>query len=143
MVTALFAVSGVGSVANTPDTAYGQFVTNADTVKQVATSTPIDTETAVREYFKDIPVLVDVARCESSFRQTLADGTILRGKVDSRDIGVMQINTFYHGTEAAKLGLDLTKIEDNMKFARILYENEGTKPWSSSSACWSRSLASL
>jgi hypothetical protein len=131
-------------VAQTTDAAYGQFSTNADTVKQVATSTSQSgTEDAVREYFKDIPVLAEVARCESSFRQTLADGSILRGKVDSRDIGVMQINTFYHGAEAAKLGLDLTKFEDNMAFARVLYEREGTKPWRASAPCWSRSLASL
>lgn len=135
-------------MANTTDAAYGQFTTATDTVKQVATTTPLamgesETEAEVRKYFSDVPVLVQVARCESSFRHTLADGSILRGKVDSRDIGVMQINTFYHGAEAAELGLDLTKFEDNMKFARILYEKEGTKPWNSSAACWSRSLASL
>jgi len=100
-----------------------------------------DTERAVREYFKDIPVMVQVARCESGFRQTFADGSVLRGTVDKADLGVMQINTRYHGERAVKLGLDLTSLEDNMAFARALYEEQGTRPWNASAPCWNRSLA--
>lgn len=102
-----------------------------------------DTEAAVREYFSDIPVMIQVARCESTFRHTLADGSVLRGKVDSRDTGVMQINTFYHGERADQLGLDLENLYDNMAYARDLYERQGTQPWSASSPCWGRQLASL
>jgi hypothetical protein len=127
------------------DTAYGQIATIEDTTEVAeATGTVaiVDTESAVRSYFSDIPVLIEVARCESTFRHTLADGTVLKGRVDSRDIGVMQIISYYHGTEAAALGLDLYNLQDNMKYARILYEKQGTLPWKSSSACWSRTLAS-
>ncbi len=113
-----------------------------DTAEQ-AVAIGSDTEAIVREYFSDIPVLIQVARCESTFRHTLADGSVLKGKVDSRDTGVMQINTHYHGTDAEKLGLDLTVLEDNMAYARHLYEKSGTQPWSASAPCWSRSLASL
>lgn len=102
----------------------------------------LDTEAAVREYFSDIPVMIQVARCESTFRHTLADGTVLRGKVDGRDTGVMQINTFYHAAAAEKLGLDLEVLEDNMAYARSLYERQGTQPWSASAPCWGRTLAS-
>ena len=102
-----------------------------------------DTEARVREYFSDIPVMIQVARCESTFRHTLEDGSVLRGKVDSRDTGVMQINTFYHGTTAASLGLDLENLEDNMAYARDLYNKRGTQPWSASAPCWNRSLAAL
>lgn len=102
-----------------------------------------DTEAAVREYFSDIPVMIQVARCESTFRHTLADGSVLRGKVDNRDTGVMQINTYYHGERADELGLDLENLYDNMAYARDLYERQGTQPWSASSPCWSRQLASL
>jgi len=101
-----------------------------------------DTEAAVREYFSDIPVMIQVARCESTFRHTLADGSVLRGKVDSRDTGVMQINTGYHGQTAEQLGLDLEDLYDNMEYARTLYERQGTQPWSASAPCWSRTLAS-
>lgn len=142
MISAIIAVSGVGSVIVT-DTAYGHIVTNVSTVEQVVALDASDTEAAVRKYFADIPVMIQVARCESTFRHTLADGSVLRGKVDSRDTGVMQINTYYHGVAAVGLGLDLSDFEDNMAYARKLYERQGTKPWSASAPCWSRSLASI
>ena len=85
--------------------------------------------------------MVQVARCESTFRHTLADGSVLQGRVDSADTGVMQINTRYHGAKAAELGLDLKNIYDNMAYARYLYENQGTQPWSASSPCWGRTIA--
>lgn len=135
------AVSGTGSVALAADTSYGHITTNVDTVEEVASS-ETSTEAKVREYFSDIPVLIQVARCESTFRHTLADGSVLKGKVDSRDTGVMQINTHYHAAEAAKLGLDLTVLEDNMAYARNLYERQGTQPWKASAPCWAGTLAS-
>lgn len=95
----------------------------------------------MRSYFKDIPVMVEVARCESTFRHTLKDGSVLRGVVDKADTGVMQINTRYHGTTAQELGLDLTDIYDNMAYARYLYEKQGVQPWSASAPCWNRTLA--
>lgn len=85
--------------------------------------------------------MIQIARCESTFRHTLADGTVLRGRVDSADVGVMQINTRYHGKEAAELGLNLLNLHDNMAYARDLYERQGTRPWASSAACWSPTIA--
>jgi hypothetical protein len=102
-----------------------------------------ETEAIVRKYFSDIPVMIQVARCESTFRHTLEDGSVLRGKVDSRDTGVMQINSYYHSSAAAALGLDLENFEDNMAYARHLYETQGVQPWKASSACWGATLASL
>jgi len=101
----------------------------------------LDTEAIVRGYFKDIPVMIEVARCESTFRHTLSDGTVLKGVVDPADTGVMQINKRYHLATANKLGLDLHDIYDNMAYARYLYEKQGVQPWSASSPCWSRTLA--
>lgn len=85
--------------------------------------------------------MVQIARCESTFRHTLADGSVLQGKVDNDDTGVMQINTRYHGERAIELGLDLENIYDNMAYARYLYEKQGTQPWSASAPCWSPTLA--
>ena len=110
--------------------------------EQVVTA-ETNTEKAVREYFSDIPVMIQVARCESAFRHTLEDGTVLRGKVDGRDTGVMQINSFYHSKAAAELGLNLSDLEDNMAYARYLYETQGIQPWSAASSCWGATLASL
>ncbi len=125
------------------DTAYGQIATNAVQAPQIAIAQEPKqgTEAVVREYFKDIPVMIQIARCESRFRHTLADGSVLRGTVDSRDIGVMQINSFYHGRAAAGLGLDLSVLKDNMAYARHLYMKEGTTPWNASASCWSSALA--
>lgn len=127
----------MGTVEQT-DTAYGQIKQESPVV--IAST---DTEQVVREYFADIPVMIQVARCESTFRHTLADGSVLRGLVDNRDTGVMQINTYYHGDRADQLGLDLEDIYDNMAYARDLYERKGTQPWSASAPCWNRTLASL
>ena len=101
----------------------------------------VNTEAIVRDYFKDIPVMIQVARCESHFRHTLADGSILRGVVDAADTGVMQINKRYHSATATALGLNLDDIYGNMAYARHLYETQGVGPWKASSSCWGQTLA--
>ncbi len=87
--------------------------------------------------------MAEVARCESTFRHTLEDGSVLRGVVDSRDTGVMQINTYYHGEAAAAMELDLEDFYHNMAYARDLYERQGTQPWSASRPCWGSSQLAM
>ena len=99
------------------------------------------TELYVRTAFKSTPVLIQVARCESQFRQTDSDGNILHGTVDPRDVGVMQINEHYQGAEAAALGFDIDTLQGNVAYAKVLYAKEGTKPWTASEKCWSASDA--
>jgi len=99
-------------------------------------TTNLTTEETVKAYFDDIPVMAAVAFCESTFRHNDANGNLLRGVVNGSDIGVMQINTYYHGSTAKKLGLDLTTMEGNMAYARYLYEEQGTAPWVHSQPCW-------
>jgi len=97
-------------------------------------------EELVREYFADIPVMVEVARCESTFRHiNSATGQPLRGVVNSYDVGVMQINEIYHLERAEKLGLDIHTLEGNLDYARFLYQRKGTQPWSASRPCWGQS----
>ncbi|MEK9131938.1 MAG: hypothetical protein AAB447_03445 [Patescibacteria group bacterium] len=102
---------------------------------------PQTLESHVREYFKDTPILAEVARCESTFRHIVSDGSVLRGRANSKDIGVMQINEIYHAKTATKKGLDLENLDDNLAYAKYLYEKEGLRPWMSSSKCWKPSLA--
>jgi hypothetical protein len=124
------------------DTAYGHIATIEEENHYTDEGyRKVDTEDAVRSYFSDIPVLVQIARCESQFRHTLPDGSVLKGNVDSADTGVMQINTRYHGENANTLGLDLTDMYDNMAYARDLYGRQGTQPWSASAQCWDSSIA--
>ena len=90
----------------------------------------------VKQYYADTPILADIAWCESRIRHVDKDGDILRGVVNSKDIGVMQINTRYHEEQAEVLNLDLHTLDGNLAYAKHLYEKEGTKPWASSKACW-------
>lgn len=94
------------------------------------------TESVVRDYFSDVPVMAEIARCESGFRHTLSDGSTLTGRVDSADTGVMQINKRYHLATATAMGLDLENIYDNMAYARHLYDTQGLRPWNASAYCW-------
>lgn len=96
-------------------------------------------ETAVRAYFADKPLMSEIARCESKFRQFGPDGDVLHGKQVYEDTGAFQVNTTYHGARAAKLGLNLAVLHDNMLYARILQEEQGYWPWISSWPCWGKS----
>ncbi len=95
----------------------------------------------LKEYFADTPVLVEIAFCESTFRQVGLNGEALRGNVDSDDIGVMQINLRYHNKKAVELGLDLHTLDGNLEYAKYLYQKEGVRPWMSSAKCWMKSEA--
>ncbi len=92
----------------------------------------------VRKYYNDDPVLANIAWCESRLRHLGQNGDILRGVVNSDDIGVMQINTRFHGKRAESLGIDLYSLNGNLEYAQYLYDKEGTKPWASSQACWGK-----
>ena len=92
----------------------------------------------VKEYFSETPILVDVARCESTYRQFSSNGGVLRGLVNPADVGVMQINEWYHGKKADDLGLDLHTLEGNLAYAKYLYEKQGVQPWKSSAKCWNQ-----
>lgn len=116
-------------------------VTESSVVKKVSKEDVEDmmsTEKYVREYFKDVPIMIQVARCESHFRQLDADGDIHRGVVNSADVGVMQINEFYHLDTAEKKNINIYTLEGNVAYARDLYERQGTQPWSSSKPCWGK-----
>lgn len=98
-----------------------------------------DVESRVREYFSDLPIMAEVARCESRYRQFEPDGTIFRGIVNNQDVGALQINEYYHAKRAKKLGIDIRSLNGNLEYARLLYTEEGTKPWKSSAPCWMKS----
>jgi hypothetical protein len=167
VILALF-TAGAVSAASVPETAYGHIATTEQvTPAEVAEVKPLvaplakpatatyantsyvatkqvplsNTETVVRDYFSDIPVMAEIARCESGFRHTLSDGSVLQGRVDSADTGVMQINKRYHQATAHAMDLNLDTIYGNMAYARHLYETQGLQPWRASSPCWNRTLA--
>lgn len=129
------------TVYSVPDhVAYGKIITK-ESKAEVEQTVAKNVEAIVRNYFADIPVMIQVARCESTFRHTLADGSVLQGLVDNDDTGVMQINKRYHLKTATALDLDLEDIYDNMAYARYLYERQGVQPWNASRPCWGNTLA--
>ncbi|HEY4502656.1 MAG TPA: hypothetical protein VJH21_02385 [Candidatus Paceibacterota bacterium] len=97
------------------------------------------TEEYVREYFEEIPILADIAWCESRYRQFTPGGDIFRGEVNKEDVGVMQINEHYHLKTAENLDLNLYTLDGNLAYAKYLYEKEGTAPWVHSKKCWGKS----
>lgn len=93
-----------------------------------ATSTPFAVEKRVREYFVDVPVMIEIARCESKFRQFTDSGAVLRSQ---GMIGVFQFFESVHIAPALKLGFDLETVEGNLKYARHVYTQSGSTPWKS------------
>jgi peptidoglycan hydrolase-like protein with peptidoglycan-binding domain len=99
--------------------------------------TPIAVKQEAQKVFQDAPVLVNVAKCESGFRQyTNASGAVLHGGTGNDMIGVMQINSNVHTGTAASLGDNINTLDGNLEYAKYLYDKEGTAPWISSSPCW-------
>jgi len=121
-------ISGIYPATNTP--------VFAPISPAIASSTPKTIEDTAKEILSGTPLL-NVAICESGLRQFNKDGSVLRGKVNSDDKGILQINTFYHQSEADILGYDLETLEGNLLFGRWLYLKQGLAPWSASKECWS------
>jgi hypothetical protein len=94
---------------------------------------PIAVEEAVREFFKDAPAMVEIARCESKFRQFTDAGNPLRS---AGMIGVFQFYESIHSSAATALGFDLATLEGNLGYAKHVYSTEHTTPWNGSRYCW-------
>ncbi len=112
-------------------------VTPTTEVRSFSTST--DIESYLHEQYFDAPILIEIARCESEFRQFDKNGNIVRGRANPDDVGVMQINEFYHSETARKMGINLKTTEGNVAYGKYLYSKYGTSPWSASEPCWSKS----
>lgn len=109
--------------------------------KKIEIKKKMTVEEYIRNYFSDIPVMVEVAKCESRFRQHDKNGEVLRGEENNLDRGVMQINEYFHNEDSVKLGYDILTLEGNTAYARYLFEKYGLKPWRSSSKCWGKTIA--
>ena len=113
------------------------FTNSEDSVASIAKEiNKKELENYLEKHFADTPILIEIARCESQLTHFREDGRVLRGRVDSADVGVMQINERYHLENAKKRGLDIHTVEGNVAYAKYLYENYGSKPWKASSPCW-------
>lgn len=98
-------------------------------------------ETQVRNFFADAPIMIDIARCESRFRQFNESGEPLYGGYAGKMVGIFQVYSDIHNAAARAMGIDIETPEGNMSYARHLYEAQGTRPWLSSSHCWGTPIA--
>ncbi len=112
------------------------FTSPLATIHAATFETPVEVEAEVRSYFKDVPVMIEIARCESKFRQFTDAGNVLRGGDSGGMIGVFQFFESIHAPIAEKLGYDLETLDGNLAYARYLYESEGTTPWEPARSCW-------
>jgi len=95
--------------------------------------TPERIERHVLEVFSDAPIMLKVMKCEGGYKTDAYNPTNGSG-----DKGLFQVSTKYHGHRTKKLGLDMNNPVDNVKFARMLYDEQGLAPWSASRHCWSK-----
>lgn len=85
-----------------------------------------------RLYGVDEQIATKIAECESELKQFNSDGSILRGIINSKDVGVFQINEFYHPNQ------DIYTAEGNIKYAVSLMVKDGLSAWNWSKNCWSK-----
>lgn len=97
-------------------------------VRAQTTPPNAEVEAKVREYFADIPVMIDVAKCETNFRQFKADDSTLHDATGTY-VGVYQIDEKLHFMNAWGLNMNLYTLEGNMAYARHLYNSKGSAPW--------------
>ena len=146
LATAFTPMTLNASTIATPALTSAEVSTTTDTIATTTILALKDFKTLeayVRAYYKNTPELAEIAGCESNFRQYDAKGAILKGTVDKDDIGIMQINKYYNGDNAEKLGYDIYTIEGNLAYAKVLYKKYGDDPWSSSEKCWKPELVAL
>ncbi len=108
------------------------------TTQTQAIVAPFNLENYTRQYYKDTPILAEISKCESKFTQFDKDGNVVRGRINHADVGLMQINEYYHLDEAKKAGLDIYTIDGNLAYGKVIYDKYGTSPWSASEACWGK-----
>lgn len=132
----IFLVTSIYGPATTDDVLQKEVKKVNQPKQEIVVTGPQTLEDHIKEYFKDDPILAEIAKCESTYRQFKQNGHVIRGRVNSYDVGVMQINENYHADQAEKLGFDIYTLDGNMAYAKWLYDKEGVKPWMSSSKCW-------
>ena len=84
-------------------------------------------------FYDDPYTAIAVATCESGLKPNAYND---KNFDDSDDVGIFQINSV-HLERMNALGLDRWNPEDNIAFARMLYEESGWQPW----VCYTKYLA--
>lgn len=105
---------------------------------------PATVKGEVEEFFADHPIMVEVARCESTFYHYDPEtGKALQNREGSSAIGVFQIMRSYHEKPARERGWDIRDFYGNMEYAYHLYMEQGLRPWEASRKCWGSAYTAI
>ena len=86
------------------------------------------------KYGQNPEIVKRIIQCQSSFNP---DAVNYNAKV-GKDIGLMQINTYFHTAGSTNLGLDIYKPYDNIEYGMVLMKESGLQPWTWSEHCWKK-----
>ncbi len=90
-------------------------------------------------YGVDSELALKIARCESNLQQfDPKTGKLIRGRENKADVGVFQINEYYHLGKSQALGFDIETAEGNIEYAMWLINDDGAGPWIWSKPCWNK-----
>lgn len=89
------------------------------------------------EYHVNPQVARAIISCESGGNPE-AIGTMA---VVGRDIGVFQINDYFHEKRTQELELNIYNVDDNLRYGMILLFEQGVTPWRASASCWKSKLS--
>ena len=128
MVVIVLLGVGVGILISYALTAHAEVIKYEAPIEEPVVIVEKTIEEKIREEFTDAPIMIQIARCESGFKN-----------VPSRtgDYGPFQINQVHLRT-LNRLGLDRTNVDDNISYARYLYNQGGTSAWYMSRHCWNK-----
>jgi hypothetical protein len=145
LVFKIIAIQSLVTVAIMALVDYGSEKTSAQVVYANTTQTVSVMPTDISSF----PILQKIADCESGIRKANGkavpnsatqydkNGQVLTNpNTNSVDIGIMQINLLKWGSQATKLGYDLSTKQGNEEMGLWIYENRGTGDWYSSQSCW-------
>ena len=100
---------------------------------------PTETDKVINKiidvFGKDSEVMLKIAKCESGLKQHDDNGNVLVSSTS--DTGAFQINQV-HNENLNKLKLDPRKLDDNVRYAKMLFDASGTRDWYKSKGCWSK-----
>lgn len=84
------------------------------------------------KYNQDETLINRLIECESGGKQSARNYNTVVGV----DVGVFQINTFFHQSRAESLGYNIYTLEGNLAYGFVLLKEQGTTPWNWSKFCW-------
>jgi hypothetical protein len=95
--------------------------------------------------FRDDPVMIEIAFCESSWRHQDSDGRVRvnrnSDKSQTVDVGLFGFNVHWNAELMQKHRLDPYAVKDNVRLAKHLRKKRKYQDWESSRSCWGWVLA--